>query len=259
MRIVTNEKLAKRNRQIASYLFFLTFLLLIGGFFIINASVFTQEQEPDPVILILQSLVLPAAFILTLFSIRMTNNWVRQPYPEAAIAENLKGLSPKSVLYNYYHLPTRHILICPQGVFALVTRWHDGKYSVNGREWRTHKSALSRFLSALRFDGIGNPTDDAERAAAKTKQLFASIAPDLEIQPVIVFISPRAQIDLTDPAVPVVFADNKIKPNLKDYLRDLSRENTPEEAPSKKKMPPKVIMPLSEEQIKAFEAQTLPE
>ncbi len=79
-------------------------------------------------ITLVQTAILPIAFITTIVSVRMTNLWVRQPRPEVVIREGLKGLSNKSVLYSYYHFPARHVLICPQGVFAMVTRFQDGRY-----------------------------------------------------------------------------------------------------------------------------------
>ena len=128
MRVVTNKKLARRNKKITNYLFFGTFGALILGFVLINASLFTGAV-PDSLTLIAQSAVLPVLLVLTVLSVRMTNMWARVPRPENAIEEGLKGLSNKSILYNYYHFPARHVLICPQGVFAIVTRWHDQEFT----------------------------------------------------------------------------------------------------------------------------------
>ena len=114
MRLKTNKKLARRNRQITNYLFFGTFGALILGFVIINASLFTTDV-PDTLTLIAQSAILPVAFVLTVVSVRMTNLWARRPRPEDAIAGGLKGMSNKSVLYNYYHFPARHVLILSAG------------------------------------------------------------------------------------------------------------------------------------------------
>ena len=145
MRVVTNKKLARRNRQLTSYLFFGTFGALILGFIFINSSLVTGEA-PDTLIILLQATVLPIAFILTIVSVRMTNLWARTPRPEDAIEEGLKGLSNKSVLYNYYHFPARHVLICPQGVFAIATRWHDQKFIIKDGKFSSRRNVISKFF-----------------------------------------------------------------------------------------------------------------
>jgi hypothetical protein len=249
MRIVTNNKLARRNRQFATYLFFATMALLVASFFLINQNLFTEERR-DPLLMLAQALALPMAFLLTLISVRMTNLWAREPRPEKAIDEGLKGISKKSVLYNYYHIPARHVLIVPQGVFVIVTRWHPGKFSVEGNRWKTHAGAISKFFSSLRMDGVGNPTLDAKRAAEIIERELEDIAPDLEVQPLIVFIDPKAEFDTEDTAVPVLYADTKQKPNLKDYMRDLNRQA---EAEGRKR----TELPLTQQQIDEFEAKTL--
>lgn len=251
MRVVTNTKLAERNRKLANYLFLVTLFVLIAGFFFVNATTIDQSGELDVAIFFLQALVLPVAFIMTLVSIRMTNLWARPPRPERVLTEAFKSLSKKSVLYNYYHLPIRHLLICPQGVFVIVTRWHDGRFEVTGDQWRTLANPISRFLSTLRMDGIGNPTEEALRLAEAAKKLLAPYAPDVSVQPVIVFVNPRAKLTIENPSVPVVYGDSKNKPNLKDLMRDLYLKK-PGDAQSK------AALPLTDEQIAAFEKATLP-
>lgn len=251
MRIETNTNLAERNRKLANYLFLGTLFVLIAGFFFVNASAFEPSGDIDAGILFLQALVLPVAFIMTLISIRMTNLWARPPRPEKVLPEALKSLSKKSILYNYYHLPVRHLLICPQGVFVIVTRWHDGRFEVNGDQWRTLANPISRFLSTLRMDGIGNPTEEATRLAQKATELLQPHAPDVTVQPIIVFVHPRAKLTIENPTVPVVYADNKNKPNLKDLMRDLYLKKTGD-------VQSKSALPLTDEQIASFEKATLP-
>ncbi len=242
MRVETNEKLARRNRQIAQYLFFATFAILIIGLFVINQQAVTISDENVLAVTLLQTAVLPIAFITTIVSVRMTNLWVRQPRPEVVIREGLKGISNKSVLYNYYHFPARHVLICPQGIFAMVTRFQDGRYTVSGDRWTTHKSALTRVLSLFRFDGMGNPSADAIRAAEHVKALLQPIAPGVEVYPVIVFVDPKAEVNSISPTVPVVYPVGKKAPILKDLLRDTGKDSR---------------NPLTPDQIQAFEAATL--
>jgi hypothetical protein len=249
MRIVINTKLAKRLRQIATYLFLGTLALLIGGFAFVNYSMFTGTL-PEPLILLLQLALIPAAFILTLLSVRLTNSWARRPFPEDVIKESLKGVSKKSVLYHYYHFPARHVLIAPQGVFAITTRWHNGRFSVKGDEWKSYKGAISRLFSAMRMDGIGNPTRDAQRAAENVQAQFKAVGADVNVQPLIVFIDPTVQIDIENPTVPVLFADEKRSPNLTEYLRDLNRQQRGDSQQ-------RVILPVTDAQITAFEANTI--
>ena len=252
MRIVTNKRLVDRNKKISTYLFFGTFAVLIAGFVFINQSIFTGEAPPLWIVLA-QALVLPVAFGLTLASVRMTNLWARQPRPEAAIPEGLKGLSTKSTLYNYLHFPARHVLICPQGIFAIVTRWHDSSFSVENDQWTSHQKIWSRIASAIRFDGIGNPHRDAEKAVAKVKEFLTPIAPDVDVKPLIVFVEPDVQLNIKSTSIPVLYADPKREPSLKSYLRDLNREQSGDDASDKRRNE----LPLTDEQLEAFDKATM--
>lgn len=254
MRLKTNKRLARRNRQITNYLFFGTFAALILGFIIINASLFTTDV-PDTLTLIAQSAILPVAFVLTVVSVRMTNLWARRPRPEDAIAGGLKGLSNKSVLYNYYHFPARHVLICPQGVFAITTRWHDQRFTYRNGKFRSHKNIISKFFSAIRFDGVGKPLRDAEFACARVQRAIDAVADDVTVQPLVVFIDPSAEIEFADePSLPVLYADTKKSPNLKDFMRDKKRELDKTVGDAKARNAS--LMPLTDAQIETFEDAT---
>lgn len=250
MRVVTNRKLVKRNRQLTTWLFLATLAILVGGFIFINYTFFTGNAPANWLILV-QALALPTAFTLTIFSVRMTNNWARQPYPEEAIKDGLKGISKSSILYNYYHFPAKHILIAPQGVFAITTRWHDSEFTVEDDVWKSHKGAVSRLFSAMRMDGIGNPTRDAERAADHVQNILDDIAPDVEVEPLIIFVNEKAEINIHGTSVKVLFTDEKQEPSLSEFMRELNRQQ-------KDNIQKKSTLPLTDEQISAFEAATLP-
>jgi hypothetical protein len=236
MRIETNLRLAKRNRQIAQYLFFASFGLLIIGLIVSNTQIGGAQESLLP--LLLPAVLLPLAFISTMVSVRMTNLWIRVPRPENALQEALKGIGNKSVLYSYYLFPARHVLITPHGVFALITRFQDGQFTVEGDQWRTHRSALGRVFSIFRFDSIGNPSNEARTAAQQVKALIDQVAEGIDVQPIVVFVDPRAQVNAINPSVPVLYPDSKRTPNLKNYIRDYAKANRPS---------------LSQSQIEAFE------
>lgn len=249
MRVVKNEKRAARNRKIATYMFVATLVILVGGFILVNYSLITG-QMPASEIVVLQALSLPLAFVMTLVSVRMTNTWARRPFPDETIQEGMKGLSKKSILYHYYHDPARHVLISPQGIFAIVTRWHADRFTYDGKRWITHKSAISRFFSAIRMDGVGNPIADALDAAEHVRALLKPIAGDVEVQPVVVFLDSRAQVEVKESPLPVVYADDKREPNLTNLLRDLNRSQ-------KSGSQQRVVLPLTDAQIEQFEQATI--
>lgn len=245
MRVETNESLIKRNKRIAQYLFIVSLFILVGGFVVINFPLFAPNADESLASLafIAPSLILPLAFITTIFSVRMTNMWIRQPRPDAVIPENLKGVSKNAVLYNYYHFPARHVLIAPQGVFAIVTRFQDGRFTVDGDRWSSQRGGIGRIFGLLRFDGIRNPTADALLAAQHVQTLLKDIAPEVKVQPVVVFVDPRVRLTIIEPTIPVVHAQTRIQPCLKDFVKDVPKDQR---------------VSLTPEQIAAFEAATLP-
>jgi hypothetical protein len=270
MLIETNTKLVQRNRRIAHFSFFFTMAVLIGSFIFSNVQLANQNSSTVALALLVPYLVLPLAIISTLFSVRMTNLWIRRPRPEDAIREGLKGLSKRSTLYNYYHFPARHVLISPQGVFAITTRFQEGRFAVEGDTWKTYSGGFASFLRFFRRDGIGNPSADAQQAAAHVQKLMQPFAPDIEVKPMVIFVDPRAQVEMLNPNIPVLYTDSKRTPNLTDYMRDLARQQGEKEPvkETKKKggakskggdKPPNGVMAFDPEELAvAFEEATLP-
>jgi hypothetical protein len=242
MRTVINDKLVQRNRRIAQYLFFLSFGVLIGAFIITNQQAFDPQNADPTLAVVLPSLILPVGLVMTLLSVRMTNLWVREPRPERVLKESMKGLSNRSVLYHYYHFPARHVLICPQGVYVITTRFQEGVFKVNGDKWSQVGGGLSTLLRVFRRDGIGNPTADARRAAEHVRQTLQPIAPNVEVRPLIVFTDKRARVSIENPTIPVLYADDDLEPNLKDFLREVPKEKR---------------VSLTPQQIEAFEEATV--
>lgn len=242
MRIETNDALVQRNRRLSQYLFFGTLGVLILGFVLVNGQAFfpqLDEQTATLVSFVLPLVVLPVSFIFTVLSIRMTNLWMRVPRPEKVLEDNLKGIGKQAVLYNYYHLPARHVLITPAGVVAMVTRYQNGRFTVKGEKWKAHRSPVGQLFSWLRMDGILDPTVDANVAAQHVDKLLADINPDVPVYPVVLFTDPRAELTLEEPTVPVLYVYNKRFPNLKDFVKSL----------------PKTEHVLTPDQIARFEAK----
>jgi len=225
MRIVANDKLIKRNRKNATRLFFFSLVVLIFGFFVANAPFFGVGEPEDltsQLYLVGMPLVLIIGFTSTMVSVRLTNLWIRQPRPEAAITESLKSAVHKNAtVYHYLHLPARHVLIAPQGVFVMITRFQDGRVIVKGKKWRVVKGPIGALFTLFRLDGIGNPNIEAEQAANYIRYIIQDYDETIPVHPLIVFVDPRVKLEIEEPVIPVLHTDNKIKPNLRDYIKEL--------------------------------------
>jgi hypothetical protein len=235
MRVVINQKKIRRNRKIAQYAFFITLGVLIIGLFITNAA------PSNPVLLLAPLVVLPIAIGATMYSVRMANSWLREPRPEAVLKQALKGISSRSVLY-HYALPANHVLITPQGVFVFVLRPQEGHFTISGKKWSRRGGMFKKFMTFFRQDSIGHPDTEAMREAAVLQEVLDRVLPDSGVtaEPVVVFSSPYAELEVIESTMPVVSADPKQKPSLKSLMKDAkAREG---------------VVTLDQEQIEALEA-----
>ncbi|MBP8972505.1 MAG: NERD domain-containing protein [Anaerolineae bacterium] len=216
MRVVINEAQINRNRKISHLLFFISLGGMILGFF------FTWTADPTSGVSQLSCFFLPILLLLTLTSVRMANVWIREPRPVDVLNSSLKGLGPKYTIFHHL-LPAPHVLIGPEGVFTLTVVWQDKAYRVKGKKWYGDEGFLRKLNGYLRQDLIGNPFNDATLHAQQVQRLINKIAPDAEIavQPLVVFIHPNASFEQEDPLYPVLYADSKKKPSLRQYLREL--------------------------------------
>lgn len=221
MRIVLNEGLIERNRRLAQILFFVSIAFLIGSFFLS-----TQVAASDDLGFYFQCLTIPVLFGLVLLSVRMTNAWVRQPHPWEALQEGLKGIGGDTHLYNFV-MPANHVLVNPNGIFAIVTRFQDSPQKVVDDTWQTTRS----LLTFMRQEQLGNPTEEARQKAHKTEVFLQELLkdPTIRVQPVVVFVSPAANLTIEgEQTVPVLYANpDKKKYSLKNYLRDAKSCNYP--------------------------------
>lgn len=221
MRVVTNEAHISRNRRIAHILFFVSLAGMAAGFF------YTWTADPATSTQI-SCFLLPALLFMTLISVRMANTWIREPRPERVLEESLKGVGRRYTLFQYL-LPAPHVLIGPEGVFTITPMWHERRYRVSGKKWSGDRGLFARLTGYMRQDLLGNPFNEAMLHAQEMQKLVNKLAPDagIEVQPLVVFTSPKVTLEIDDPAIPVLYANPKKKPSLRDYLRDLKGQERP--------------------------------
>ncbi len=159
-------------------------------------------------------------FILASIGGYNTRRFGRSPRPDERIAKELKGFDDRYSLYTYL-APAAFVFMGPSGIYTFAVREHGGKIVNTGDKWQ-HKGSRLNFLLAFSNEGIGNPSADAVEDADKMQKFLAEHAADVpaEVQPLVLFANPNAQLELKSPAVPVIKPDG-----LKALLRMRAKDH----------------------------------
>lgn len=214
MRIIADEKLIRRNTQIAKYTTFGGLALLVGALVI---NIFLLTRPDDPSLLIYVMVAFFVGFTLTNIGTLFTNRWGRRP--DRALADALKGLDERYALYNY-RLDANHVLAGPSGPIVLVPKYQAGAVQFDGRKW-TNPGGRRSMLGLFNPDPLGNPAAEAASEVEALNRYLKRNQPELQVAPqaIVVFMHPKAEVTAKDAAVPVMHAKQ-----LKEYVRRLPRD-----------------------------------
>jgi hypothetical protein len=150
------------------------------------------------------------------------NRWVREPRADQALAQGLKGFDDRYRLYNYL-LPAPHVLLSPVGLYVLTALGTEGAIRYEGDKFRRNFS-LGRAIRFMADEGPGKPFAEAEAQVQVLRRFLEAneIDEGVEIQSIVVFYNPRAQLSVSEPPLPVV--DPK---GLKKAVRKQQSEKLP--------------------------------
>ena len=143
--------------------------------------------------------------------------------PDEVLERNMKGFDDK---YAYFalSLPVGYALAGPNGVTVFAVRSDKGRVIVNGDKWREPFS-FGRIFTIFAREGVGNPAADLEDQKQKVRQLLGQGGEGgdplaaVPVDGVAIFLNQEIQLDLTNPNVPALRADQ-----LKDYVRARAKE-----------------------------------
>ena len=223
MRVVTQENVIQRNRTIAQLSFFFSIAVLVASFVYGNNLASSNPEVAS----LFNCGIMPTLFLVILFSVRMANNWIREPLPWQALQNELQGVSNEATLYHFVLMPARHILVSPMGVFLIFTLFQDRPIVVDGDKWQMPGGLLARIFVFMRQENLGNPVLMAETEAEFVeKQINSKIDSAISVQPVICFINPRAKVLVEEePSVPITHAGADVDfKSLKEYIRSQKNE-----------------------------------
>lgn len=143
--------------------------------------------------------------------------------PDEVLERNMKGFDDK---YSYFalSLPVGYALAGPNGVTVFAVRSDKGRVIVNGDKWREPFS-FGRIFTIFAREGVGNPAADLEDQKQKVRQLLeqggegGDLLAATPIDGVAIFLNQEIQLELTNPNVPALRADQ-----LKDHVRARAKE-----------------------------------
>ncbi len=213
MKVLSNEKIIKRNTQIGKYASLVALLILAGGMVV---SFTMQEQA------FIAFGALMVGFILSQFGIYFGNRFGRRPRVDERITAALKGLTKDYTLYHYL-TPVNHLLVGPAGVWILEPYYQRGIITYEKNRWRQKGGGLLLgYLKIFAQEGLGRPDLEVQADLdALRNALKKSLGDDLPpLNAALLFYDPRAEIQADEAPLPTL----KIE-QLKDFLRKRAKEN----------------------------------
>lgn len=210
MRIVTDTPRVNRNTTLARYATFGGMGLLVVALFI---NLYALSRPNDVQLLIYVVLAFFVGYTLSNLGSALNQRWGRRS--DRGLAAGLRGLDDRHTLYNY-HLGASHVLVAPSGVYVLVPKHQSGPIQFDGKKWRA-PAARGGFLGLFApRDTLGNPAAEAAGEVEALKAFLKKHAPEasLEPTPLLVFLNPRAELDLDQSPVTALHVKQ-----LKEHIR----------------------------------------
>jgi hypothetical protein len=199
MRAITNEARIARGARLGKI------ATLAGLGFLVAGLIISLVTQGSP-LLWLSLVCLALGLLVSSVGTFNMNRWVREPRADQALAQSLKGFDNRYQLYNYF-LPAPHVLLGPTGLYVLTAMGQDGVIRCEGDKFRRDFSA-GRVLRFMADEGLGKPFVEGDEQVATLKEYLeengVEIDEDLQLQNILVFHNPRAQLVLSDPSRPVV-------------------------------------------------------
>lgn len=211
MKIVTNQKLIKRNSRIGQTATLVSLAILAGGLFMsFNADLIQYSF-----------FALLLGFILSQVGIHYGTKFGRSPRPDERLSQALKGLGEQYVLYHYSG-PVPHLLVGPSGIMPLLPYNQRGTitYDENRKRWRQKGGNL--YLKIFAQEGLGRPDLDVDANLQDINNHIKKNMSDIEtppLKPILVFTNEKADVQVQNAPAATLPADK-----LKDYVRRLAKE-----------------------------------
>ena len=214
MKIISNEKLIKRNAKIGQ-------VTSLSSLVILGVGMYISFQKPELFSLSIGALL--TGFLLSQVGIYFGNRWGRSPRPDELIDQGLKGLPDDYTTY-HYSSPVPNLLVGPAGVWLLLPYHQNGIIEYDGKRWKANKGGFTQsYMRIFGQENMSRPDLDASAEAEKlTRHLSKQMGED-KIPPilaVLVFTSKGAEVKADNAPVPTLHLKKR-----KAFIRKQAKDN----------------------------------
>ncbi len=228
MKVISNDKLIKRNGRIGN-------ITSLSSIAILGVGMFFSFKDTDGSYLPYTFGALIVGFLMFQVGNYYMGKWGKSPRPDENLSSALKGLDNTYTLYHYM-TPISHLLVGPAGVICLVPLNQAGaiSYDPNKNHWK--QTGGNFFMKIFGGEGLGRPENEVKYTVEDAAKFLAKndidISP-LEPEPILVFTNSKATLSAEESPVPAVLGDK-----LKEFIRKRAKDK-----------------PLSQEKIKEIESK----
>jgi hypothetical protein len=215
MKIITNEKLIRRNTRFGQFAMYGA-LAMVGAMIYFYATGQALKQTSLSWLLIL------GCFLLSQVSIYFVNRWGRRPRSDELIDRALKGADDRYAIYHYTS-PTSHLLVCPAGIWAILSYYQRGTIVYEKGRWRQKAGGcMQMYMRFFAQEGLGRPDMDVSIERDAVTKYLNKLLPDKDLPPVqvvLVFLSAQATLEVEDPPHPTLALKD-----LKEFMRKAAKD-----------------------------------
>lgn len=204
MKVISNTKKIERNRKIGLYMSFGSLIILVIGLVL--------SFQPNLIAVAYAALLV--GLITSQVGIYYGNRWGRSPRIDERLTAGLKGLDDRFTLY-HYTAPVPHLLTGPAGIWVLVPQYQEGTILYENKRFK--QQGVGVFKRFFAQEGLGRPEMEAQGYQQDMLKFIKKELPDAnlpDIQPLIVFINPKASVQVAESPTPAMHVEK-----LKDFMR----------------------------------------
>ena len=213
MKIITNDRMIKRNGRMGQVATIAGLLVLVGGMFV---------SFRFPTLAGLAWIALLIGFALSQIGLYFGNRWGRHPRPDELIDEGLKGLNDQYSIY-HYTAPAAHLLVGPSGLWVIMPYYQTGKIVYEKGRWKQKGGGfMQRYLRLFAQEGVGRPDLEAPTEIQTVAKYLKKHIPDKEIpepQVALVFTSEKAELEVENAPL-MTLPIKKLKETVRKAAKD---------------------------------------